>query len=119
MMARLVCHTSLRYQAPTVPTVSWKAEDETIRLISDIGNRSSLDVCGNGSRRRLREFARAVAHQAEEGGMAGRAGRDQCAVHDMRTIVIQRLPGEIGEQTAGFVHQKVGGRKVPVVAAGR
>ena len=44
--------------------------------------------------------------------------RPQSARHARyRAIIAQRLAGEIGHHAAGFVHQKVGRRKVPVVAA--
>ena len=49
----------------------------------------------------------------------GGTGGNQRAMHDMRVIIAQRLAGKIGHHAAGFVHQKVGRRKVPVMAAGR
>ena len=51
--------------------------------------------------------------------MAGLTGCDERAVHGLRTVVFQRPSREIGQRTAGFVHQKVGCCKVPVVAAAR
>jgi hypothetical protein len=49
--------------------------------------------------------------------MAGVAGGYQRAVRGLRLIVLQRPAEDIGERAAGFVHQKIGRRKVPVMAA--
>jgi len=51
--------------------------------------------------------------------MAGMPGGNQRAMHDMRAVIAKPLAGKIGEHAAGFVHQKIGRRKVPVMAAGR
>jgi len=40
-------------------------------------------------------------------------------MRDLRLTVLQRLAGKVGERAAGFVHQKIGRRKVPIVTAGR
>ena len=37
-------------------------------------------------------------------------------MHRLRAVIGQNLPRQRGQRTAGFVHQKVGRRKVPVVA---
>ena len=46
-------------------------------------------------------------------------GCDERAVNGLRTVVFRRPSCEIGQHAAGFVHQKVGGCKVPVMAAAR
>ena len=51
--------------------------------------------------------------------MAGDAGGHQRAVNRIGAIVDQRLPRQSRYGATGFVHQKVGRRKVPVMAVGR
>src|SRR6476619_219720 len=74
-------------------------------------------ICRHGSiygsisgkvRSTLCEFRFSVAHQSDQGVMAGLTGCDERAVHGLRTVVFQRPSREIGQRTAGFVHQKVG-----------
>ena len=67
----------------------------------------------------LREFDFAVAHELDYGGVTGTAGSDQRAMRRSRLIVLRPLTGEIGERAAGFVHQKIGRCKVPIVTAAR
>src|SRR4029078_2217806 len=67
----------------------------------------------------LCEFRFSVAHQSDQGVMAGPTGCDERAANGLRTVVFQRPSGEIGQRAAGFVHQKIGGCKVPVMAAPR
>ena len=47
---------------------------------------------------------------------ARRLGVTPAAMDRLGAVVGQNLPRQRGQRTAGFVHQKVGGRKVPVVA---
>ena len=44
------------------------------------------------------------------------SGRDQHAMNRIGLIVGQRLALERGQHAAGFVHQKISSRKVPIVA---
>ena len=67
----------------------------------------------------LGEFDFAVAHELDYGGMTGTAGSHQRAMPRSRLIVLRPLTGEVGERAAGFVHQKIGRCKVPIVTAAR
>src|SRR6188474_211317 len=51
--------------------------------------------------------------------MACLTGSDERAVNGLRTIVFQRPSCEIGQRAAGFVHQKVGSCKIPLMATRR
>ena len=48
--------------------------------------------------------------------MPAAARGDQGFMHRVGSIVGEYPPLDVGQRTARFVHQKVGGRKVPVVA---
>src|SRR3954447_24944807 len=50
-------------------------------------------------------------YQAEHGGRASRSGGEQGTMHRKGFVVERRPPVNVGEHGAGFVHQKVGGRK--------
>src|SRR6185312_6027219 len=65
----------------------------------------------------LRELRHAVADQRQKRIVGGGAGGKNGAMHNIHTIECERMAGEIGHEAAGFVHQKVRGGKVPVVAA--
>src|ERR1700688_1042440 len=67
----------------------------------------------------LCKLAAAVVQQIDQHAMAGTTGGYQRAMHNVRDIVTQQTAGNIGQQAAGFVHQKVGRGKVPVMAARR
>src|SRR6185503_9800510 len=67
--------------------------------------------------RSLGELGHAVADEPQDGPMAGGTGCDQCTMHDVRAVEAERAAGEVGHEAAGFVHQKMCSRKVPVVAA--
>jgi hypothetical protein len=75
-----------------------------------------MKTCGGGS---LRELGFTVAHEVDQCAMTGLTGSDQRAVCALQPIIYQWLTNKISEHPAGFVHQKVGRRKVPVMAAGR
>jgi hypothetical protein len=67
----------------------------------------------------LREFRLPVAYQIDQRIVPGGTRGDQGAMRRMRSIIGEGPPGKVGHHAAGFVHQKVGRRKVPVVAAMR
>src|SRR5262249_49928919 len=48
--------------------------------------------------------------------MPATACGNERAMHGMRLIVDQLFAGQRGECPAGFVHQKIGGCKVPIMA---
>ena len=64
----------------------------------------------------VRRIALCVPHESKRRAMARPARRDQQRMHRLRAIVGQRLAVDVGQRAAGFVHQKVGCGKVPVVA---
>ena len=65
----------------------------------------------------LRKFDFAVAHEFDYGGVTGAASGHQRAMRRSRLIVLRLLTGEVGERAAGFVHQKIGRCKIPIVTA--
>ena len=65
----------------------------------------------------LREFGFAVAHEPDQSSVARIAGGNQRAMRRLRFIVFQRPADKFGERAAGFVHQKIGRRKVPIMTA--
>jgi hypothetical protein len=54
--------------------------------------------------------------QSKQRPVPGAPGGDQGPVHQLGAIINRRLPRERRQSAAGFVHQKVGSRKVPIVA---
>ena len=62
------------------------------------------------------KFSSPVAHETNQRGMPFAAGGDQRTMDQFGTIISQHLPRQRGQRAAGFVHQKVRRRKVPVVA---
>src|SRR6186713_973434 len=189
-MGRLVNHTKRRYQAPSVPMISWNADEAVKRLsdtikpalpcratsslgieqsvqvndeithvrvvdgllrfrlpcdvgarivrvdaddvdfveilelrTSELGDLAAEDemeqlrfrcgricrhrsICGSISgkvRSTLCEFRFSVAHQSDQGVMAGLTGCDERTVNGLRTVVFQRPSREIGQRAAGSV----------------
>src|SRR5215475_5337882 len=66
----------------------------------------------------LRELGKPIANNAEQDRVTGASGGDQSAMNRMGPIVSQQLPRQSRHHPAGFVHQKISRRKVPVVTVG-
>ena len=66
--------------------------------------------------RTSRERQRSRPHQREQASWRVAAGRNKRAMQRIGAIVDQNLPSSVVNRAAGFVHQKIGSRKVPVVA---
>src|SRR5262249_28155973 len=67
---------------------------------------------------RSRKLRQPIANEAEQQLVTGAAGSHQRAMNRLGPIVDQRSPRKTRDQPAGFVHQKIGCRKVPIVAVG-
>src|SRR5262245_18196195 len=64
-----------------------------------------------------RECGFAIADQLEQRSVAAMASGYQCAMRGLRLIVLQRVARKVSERAAGFVHQKIGRCKIPIVTA--
>src|SRR3954447_12122330 len=62
------------------------------------------------------ELAHPVAHERHDRLVPCGTGGNQRPMRHKRAVEAEREAGEVGQHAAGFVHQKVGGGKVPVVA---
>lgn len=71
------------------------------------------------SERLIREFGFSVAHELDQRIVARIAGGYQRAVRGLWLVVLKRPTREIRKRPAGFVHQKIGRCKVPVVTSAR
>src|SRR5438067_2468873 len=67
---------------------------------------------------RSREFGQPIANEPEQRRMTCASGGQQRVMDRIGPIVDQRLPRQSRYQPLGFVHQKIGCRKVPVVTIG-
>ncbi len=83
-------------------------------MIPKSGNRFSDKIMrpANYANSAMRSRTRSIKR-----GVAGGSGGDQRAVHHVRAIIDKPPPRKVGHHAAGFVHQKVGRRKIPIVAA--
>src|SRR4051812_16513403 len=88
------------------PNTRWSNCFEVVSIMSQI-------LPGSCERQRL------FAHQREERLVTRTPGGNKCAMQRIGAIVDERLTRECGQCPAGLVHQKIGSRKVPVVAVAR
>jgi len=97
------------------------AEDEMQKLLArGLSGHRSIPF---GSFRRMpavsREVRAPVAKEIEHRCVTVATGSQDGAVDWIMQIIDQLLPCERGQRAAGFVHQKIGGRKVPVMGIDR